>query len=264
MESAQVWYVRSSSGGVHRLTLDELDRAFRAGRVSARSMVVPETAVRWTRLGNLAGIDEDTRPVVPPSERPVSLDLTELLPPATRRGPGWRTAVCALALTIGVATGLGLRSPASTRALGRRATALVAGAKQWASDWRVARANQDKKPASTGLRDSVAQDSRASLAPPATPEIYAAGLWTPIPYRKPEAQAAAVPAIAATALPVAVREDRAGVGRAPRAATERRTGRKSHPRLGTSKSSAPASPDDQSGFTTGGNKFDPLNSGISP
>lgn len=41
MESAQVWYVQSSSGGVHRLTLDELDRAFRAGRVSARSMVVP-------------------------------------------------------------------------------------------------------------------------------------------------------------------------------------------------------------------------------
>ncbi len=263
MASAEVWYVRSTSGGVHRLTLDELDLAFRAGQVSARSMVVPEAAIQWSRLGDLAGLDEATTPVVPVSERPVSMDLSELRPHGARRG-AWRTGLCALALTIGVATGLGLRGPAFTQSLGRRAVVFVAGAKQRAAAWRAPRVTLDRAAASPSPPSSPAQEPRGAIAPPVVPEVNAAGLWTPIPYRKPEL-ATTVPAIAATALPVARHEDRAGVGRAQRGASERRAaGRKSHARPSPSKSPAPASPDDQSGFTTGGNKYDPLNSGISP
>jgi hypothetical protein len=57
-----LWYVQLSDGDVHRVSLDQLDEGFQAGHIDANTMVLPAGARHWTKLGELAGIDE----VAPP------------------------------------------------------------------------------------------------------------------------------------------------------------------------------------------------------
>jgi GYF domain 2 len=58
MSQNDSWYVMLGDGDVHRVTLDELDEAFQAGHVDAQTLVLAEGAKAWTRLGQLAGLDE--------------------------------------------------------------------------------------------------------------------------------------------------------------------------------------------------------------
>lgn len=53
------WYVKLSDGDVHRVTLDQLDEAFQAGHIDANTMVLASGATQWTKLGALAGIDDE-------------------------------------------------------------------------------------------------------------------------------------------------------------------------------------------------------------
>jgi hypothetical protein len=73
-----LWYVKTDDGDVHRVTLDQLDEAFQAGRIDEHVMVLGGTATRWTKLGQLAGIDEPppAGPLLASSLRPVSMDLS--------------------------------------------------------------------------------------------------------------------------------------------------------------------------------------------
>lgn len=57
--SGDSWYVKLSDGDVHRVTLDQLDEAFQAGHIDGNTMVLASGATQWTKLGALAGIDED-------------------------------------------------------------------------------------------------------------------------------------------------------------------------------------------------------------
>jgi hypothetical protein len=72
-----LWYVKTSDGDVHRVTLDQLDEAFQAGRIDEHVMVLGGDATHWTKLGQLAGLDQPQAPApVASSLRPFSIDLS--------------------------------------------------------------------------------------------------------------------------------------------------------------------------------------------
>jgi hypothetical protein len=81
---ADLWYVKTADGDVHRVSLDQLDEAFQAGRIDGSVMVLGGGATKWQTLSALAGLDEAPAPAVPaaapsmmPSSlRPVSMDLS--------------------------------------------------------------------------------------------------------------------------------------------------------------------------------------------
>jgi hypothetical protein len=85
-----LWYVKLPDGDVEPMTLDELDEAFQRGDVNERTMVLAAGSTQWAKLGELAGLDQPAaqRPVslaeipafkgyapIPNSMRPVSVDL---------------------------------------------------------------------------------------------------------------------------------------------------------------------------------------------
>ncbi len=57
--SGDFWYVKLTDGDVHRVTLDQLDEAFQAGHIDANTMVLAGGSSEWTRLGAIAGMDDD-------------------------------------------------------------------------------------------------------------------------------------------------------------------------------------------------------------
>lgn len=75
--SGDSWYVKLSDGDVHRVTLDQLDEAFQAGHIDGDTMVLASGATQWTKLGALAGIDDDgeieaeiSAPAIPAQSEP--------------------------------------------------------------------------------------------------------------------------------------------------------------------------------------------------
>lgn len=75
--SGELWYVKLSDGDVHRVTLDQLDEAFQAGHIDAETMVLAAGASRWAKLGALAGIDDEVPieaeiPQQPPAPHPMA------------------------------------------------------------------------------------------------------------------------------------------------------------------------------------------------
>jgi hypothetical protein len=77
-----LWYVKTPDGDVHRVTLDQLDEAFQAGRIDGKAMCLAAGATKWQSLSELAGLDEAAptaappAPMMPSSLRPVSMDLS--------------------------------------------------------------------------------------------------------------------------------------------------------------------------------------------
>jgi hypothetical protein len=70
MSDHDLWQVKLSEGCVVEMTLDEIDTAFNAGRIAARTSVLPPGDLRWTTLGEAAGLEdaglaEDDRPAEP-------------------------------------------------------------------------------------------------------------------------------------------------------------------------------------------------------
>jgi len=86
----EIWSVRLPSGDVRRGSLDELDAAFEAGHIDENALVLAPGATKWTKLGELAGLDDDAPPAAAPttvsvapyatpnSLRPVMTDLDDL------------------------------------------------------------------------------------------------------------------------------------------------------------------------------------------
>jgi hypothetical protein len=88
-----LWYVKLPDGDVEPMTLDELDEAFQRGDVNERTMVLAAGSTQWAKLGELAGLDQQPAPQrqvslaaipamvnyapapMPNSMRPVSVDL---------------------------------------------------------------------------------------------------------------------------------------------------------------------------------------------
>jgi hypothetical protein len=63
----ELWYVKLANGDVHRVTIDQLDGAFQAGHIDESTMVLAAGASQWTKLGEIAGLDEGSEaPEQPP------------------------------------------------------------------------------------------------------------------------------------------------------------------------------------------------------
>lgn len=82
MSEHDLWQVKLSEGCVIDMTPDEIDTAFNAGRISARTSVLPPGDFRWTTLGEAAGLEDDEREtepapysIAPYSIAPVAADV---------------------------------------------------------------------------------------------------------------------------------------------------------------------------------------------
>jgi hypothetical protein len=77
-----LWYVKLPDGDVEPVTLDELDEAFQAGHINENTMVLADGETQWARLGDLAGLDQPAQRPAP--QRPAQYDYAA---PAPYRAP---------------------------------------------------------------------------------------------------------------------------------------------------------------------------------
>jgi hypothetical protein len=226
-----LWYVKTADGDVQRMTLDQIDEAFNAGRIDVDTMCLPDGAIRWARLGELAGLDAPApaaapaptrapapayaQSPVPNSLRPVSMDLGDDdgldAPFARKSGKGRVVGLLAVTAVLGTAGFLAMRT----------------------------------------APPSVAPQAPAPLPalapPPSTASPPAASASDP--YAPPTPTTSADPASRLTA------EQKAKLLAADKAREEKAKARH--------KSRWHPSPRYKSqGFTTGGSKYDPLNAGL--
>ncbi len=54
-----LWHVQLASGNLEVMTLDQLDEAFNADRIDENTMVLQGGALKWSRLGEILGLDEE-------------------------------------------------------------------------------------------------------------------------------------------------------------------------------------------------------------
>jgi hypothetical protein len=108
-----LWYVKTHDGDVDRMTLDQLDEAFNAGRIDENVTVLPAGESNWVRLGTLLGLDQPATPSpvsfapIPNSMRPVSIDLSDdqefaQLQKKSRKGLGFAVAAAVLLIPAGI------------------------------------------------------------------------------------------------------------------------------------------------------------------
>jgi hypothetical protein len=104
-----LWYVKTPDGDVARMTLDQIDEAFNAGRIDENVMCLPADGSRWARLGELAGLEGSNSSgfaPLPSSLRPVSMNATdEIATPFGRRKSRMPVVFGALVAVIAVVGG---------------------------------------------------------------------------------------------------------------------------------------------------------------
>ena len=221
-----LWYVKTDDGDVHRVTLDQLDEAFQAGRIDENVMVLAAGATKWAKLSALAGLDEPAAaPVVPNSLRPVSMDLSldvdldeNAFRKKSRKGLVIGTVLGILAVFGGI---------------------LVLNRSHIGSD-----------------TSPVAAAAAAPVAPVAPPPVAAAS-----PDPAPPMPLAPAPLPTAETNASKLNDDqKVKLAAADKAMDQKSKARKkSRAAAVTSTHSSPKYK--SQGFTTGGNKFDPLNAG---
>lgn len=249
MADADLWYVMLADGDVHRVTLDQLDEAFQAGHIDQETLVLAEGARQWTQLGKLAGLEEAPPPPRMPvttSFRPVSVDLSEVdssdldeVPFRSRSGKRWFAAVAALAIA-GTIAGVSTTKPWWVRPAMSEVEALVSRATH---------------------RTSTATTSVAAM-PPAAPiaaDPPAAPVVAPAPLASTAAAGSQAPG-GMTATPDRFSPDL----KQKLLDTDKQRNLKTKARVHSAApgTSHPSGKNKFGGFTTGGNKYDPLNSAI--
>jgi len=69
-----LWCVKLANGDVHKVTLDQIDDAFNAGRIDGSVLVMAAGSTRWTTLNEAAGLDSATPPApAPPTPTPTAV-----------------------------------------------------------------------------------------------------------------------------------------------------------------------------------------------
>jgi hypothetical protein len=220
-----LWYVKTPDGDVHRVTLDQLDEAFQAGRIDENVMVLAAGSSKWAKLGELAGIDTPVPPppAMPNSLRPVSMDLSlDLDDDAFKKKPRKGLAIVA---TLGIIAVLGGVLASNRMHLG-------------------------------GGTDVAAAAAPPVTTPPAPPPVTAAA---PDPAPPPPVATTTAPPADSSANKL-TDQQKAKLAAADKALeTKAKAHRKTRGVGGGTPHSAKYKPQ---GFTTGGNKFDPLNASM--
>jgi hypothetical protein len=221
-----LWYVKTPDGDVHRVSLDQLDEAFQAGRIDENVMVLAAGSTKWAKLGELAGLDTPVPPppAMPNSLRPVSMDLSlDLDEDAFKKKPRKGVAIVA---TLGILAVLGGILVANRAHLGSSS-------------------------------DSTVAASPPPAAPTPPPPVAAADP-TPPPAPSP---AVATPPPADTTANKLSDEQKSKLAAADKALEAKSKARKKN--RASAGGGAPQSRKYKSqGFTTGGSKFDPLNASM--
>lgn len=62
MSGSELWFVKLPNGDVHHVTVDQLDTAFEAGHIDVNTLVLADGSSEWTRLGEAAGLDDEPAP----------------------------------------------------------------------------------------------------------------------------------------------------------------------------------------------------------
>jgi hypothetical protein len=222
-----LWYVKTPDGDVHRVSLDQLDEAFQAGRIDENVMVLAAGATKWAKLGELAGLDTPVPPppAMPNSLRPVSMDLSLDLDDNAFQKKSRKGLVVVAALGI---------------------VAVFGG---------ILVANRAHLGSSDGSAAAAAVAAPATpVAAPAPPPVVPTA--APVPSPTPTPAAAPVDANASK-LSDAQKAKLAAADRALEAKA------KAHKKSRATGGGYHASRKSKSqGFTTGGNKFDPLNASL--
>jgi hypothetical protein len=286
--SEELWYVKLANGDVHRVTLDQLDGAFQAGHIDEGTMVLAAGASIWTKLGDLAGLDDEAEapapapvsyaapvaptaptravPVTAPSAYPAPAVAYAPVPTYVPRAVA-APAVAPAAyvpnslrpMSLDLSDDLDMPLPPSRK--GRFFVAViglaaVAGAIGFA-------AQRINIPGGTDIASVAAAAAMAPPPPAADPIVQAPPTPAALPAAAPiGASAAATPAAAAEGSPLnpqfttRFNEDT----KQKLVAADKTRDAKSKARHGGAHA-APHSKS-QSVFTTGGNKYDPLNSSI--
>jgi hypothetical protein len=60
-----LWHVQLASGDLEVMTLDQLDDAFNSDRIDENTMVLQGGALKWSRLGEILGLDEEPQVAQP-------------------------------------------------------------------------------------------------------------------------------------------------------------------------------------------------------
>jgi hypothetical protein len=252
MPDTELWYVMLADGDVHRVTLDQLDDAFQAGHIDHETLVLAEGAKLWTKLGTLAGLDETPPPPQVPvtnSFRPVSVDLTDVdpsdledVPFRSRPSKKWFAAVAALAV-VGTIAGVSTTKPWWVRPAMANVEALVSRAT------RAVHRNDMSTP-SVAAQPPPPADPAAPLANPAPAGLPAGGTAASSPAQSGVSTASPSDRLSADLKQKLLDGDK-----------QRDLKAKAHTRT-AAPLSHPSAKNKLGGFTTGGNKYDPLNSAI--
>jgi hypothetical protein len=253
MPDADLWYVMLADGDVHRVTLDQLDDAFQAGHIDQETLVLAEGAKQWTKLGKLAGLEETPPPPHLPvtnSFRPVSVDLSDVdpsdleeLPFRSRSGKKWFAAIAALAV-VGTIAGVSTTKPWWVRPAMTNVEALVSRAT------RAVHGSTTSTP-SVAAQPPPAADPGAPLANPASAALPAVE-----PPASSPGQSGVSTAPSTDRLPADLKQKLIGADK------QRDLKAKAHARSAAPSVSHTSAKNKFGGFTTGGNKYDPLNSAI--
>jgi hypothetical protein len=221
-----LWYVKTPDGDVNRVTLDQLDEAFNAGKIDENVMVLGAGQTKWARLGELLGLDEPApapssvaprstfAPIpIPNSLRPVSMDLSDDLDAAPFQKKSRKGVVVGAMVGLMALGGIGF---AATRASSSSSATVAAAA----------------APAPPPV--TAAAPPPAVVAPPTPPAV------TAVDARFSDDQKARL-----------------------KAADEERNDKAKAKKKARAGAAAPHSAKYKSqGFTSGGNKYDPLNANL--
>jgi len=225
-ETNELWYVKTADGDVDRMTLDQLDEAFNDGRIDENVTVLPAGETQWVRLGALLGLDQ-------PQPAPVVVPPT---PVAFAAVPNSMRPV-----SIDLSDDL---DAAPFRKKSRKGVFLGAAVGAIAIVGVVIAAS----------RGGSLNASAATAAIAAPPPVTAAPPPPPPAAPEPTTTAAPVPDTRFTD------EQKAKLAAADKAHDEKAKSRKKARGTGNP-AHAPTKYKSQ-GFTTGGNKYDPLNANL--
>ena len=285
------YYVKHDDGDVQRLSLEQLDVAFQAGFIDAATRVLASDGTGWTTLGCLAGLDEPAPPVRPrapsraaivpgpvppmpvprarlphtrrrparssrprqqpyqppplPSHRPVSVDLGVLDRPGQSQGYASQPPMPSKGRKWGWAVGI-----AAVAILGAGAT-VAARQPAWAARGAGPSRDRDGRPGRVG--PTQVQWPTATTEPATPPP--------PVATPAPEPQVPSVTAAVPVPPPADTHADDVNANGNPGKGTHAPRTRPHHVGVATSRPRTAAKKSSAS-FTTGGNKFDPLNSTI--
>jgi hypothetical protein len=223
-----LWYVKTADGDVDRMTLDELDEAFNDGRIDENVVVLPAGDTKWVKLGALLGLDQPAAPAQ--TAKPVAFGGFAPIPNSMRP------------VSIDLSDDVDAPFRKKSRKglfLGAVVGALAIGGIAFAAS-----------------RGGIIDASKATATIAAPPPVTAAPPPPPTPTPDP-------PATTAAPLPDTrfTDEQKAKLAAADKVRDEKA---KSHKKSratggGTPHSSAKYK---SQGFTSGGNKFDPLNANL--